>query len=93
YSALFDAGIQSIPQYDVDQYTLDFAIFDGDRKLNIEVDGERYHKNWTGELCLRDRMRNQRLIELGWDVKRFWVYQIRDDMPKCIQWVKAWLDG
>jgi very-short-patch-repair endonuclease len=91
YRALFDAGIQPVPQYDVDQYSLDFAVFDGDRKLNIEVDGERYHKDWTGELCLRDRMRNQRLIELGWDVKRFWVYQIRDDMPGCINWVEKWV--
>ena len=91
YSALFEAGLRPVPQYDVDQYTLDFAIFDGDRKLNIEVDGERYHKDWTGELCLRDRMRNQRLIERGWDVKRFWVYQIRDDMPTCIRWINGWL--
>ncbi len=91
YSELFKAGIRPVPQYDIDQYTLDFAVFDGDRKLNIEVDGERYHKNWTGELCLRDRMRNQRLIELGWDIKRFWVYQVRDDMPKCIEWVNGWL--
>lgn len=93
YSELFEAGIRPIPQYDLEQYTLDFAILDGDRKLNIEVDGERYHKDWTGELCLRDRMRNQRLIELGWDVKRFWVYQVRDDMSGCVQWVKRWLAG
>jgi very-short-patch-repair endonuclease/tetratricopeptide (TPR) repeat protein len=91
YRALFEAGIQPVPQYDVDQYCLDFAVFDGNRKLNIEVDGERYHKDWTGELCLRDRMRNQRMIELGWDVKRFWVYQIRDDMSGCVKWVKNWV--
>lgn len=26
-------------------------------------------------VCLRDQLRNQRLIELGWDVQRFWVYE------------------
>lgn len=54
------------------------------------MDGERYHRSWTGELCLRDQLRNQRLIELGWDVKRFWVYEIRDRMGDCIAWVKRW---
>jgi len=61
-----------------------------DRRLNIEIDGERYHRNWTGELCRRDQMRNQRLFELGWDVKRFWVYEVRDDLSRCIQLITAW---
>ena len=91
YVALFDEGIRPIPQYDVEQYTLDFAVIDGDRKLNIEVDGERYHRDWTGELCRRDQIRNQRLIEMGWEVKRFWVYQIRDERPQCVNWVSKWL--
>jgi len=59
--------------------------------LDIEVDGERYHRNWDGELCRRDQMRNQRLIELGWDVQRFWVYEIRDDLDNCVNRVKTWL--
>ncbi len=90
YKALHDAGIRAIPQYQEEMYTLDFAVFDGERKLNIEVDGEHYHKDWTGELCYRDQMRNQRMFELGWDVMRFWVYEIRDDMKGCVQRVKEW---
>jgi len=93
YPALYDAGIRAIPQYNVEQYDLDFAVIVGDRRLNIEVDGERYHRSWTGELCLRDRLRNQRLIELGWDVKRFWVYEILDRLPECVQFVKSWVEG
>ncbi len=93
YKALYDAGIRAIPQYQEEMYTLDFAIFDGDRKLNIEVDGEHYHKDWTGELCYRDQMRNQRMFELGWDVKRFWVYEVRDDLAGCIQKVKQWMNS
>jgi very-short-patch-repair endonuclease len=91
YSALYESGIKTIPQYQVEKYALDFAIVLGDRRLNIEVDGERYHRNWTGELCRRDQIRNQRLYELGWDVMRFWVYEIRDDLPGCISKVKAWI--
>ena len=90
YKALYSAGLRPIPQYSVEQYLLDFAIVAGDRRLNVEVDGEYYHRNWNGELCRRDQIRNQRLIELGWDVIRFWVYQVRDDLPTCVRRVKTW---
>lgn len=93
YSALYKAGIRAVPQYRVEKYALDFAVFDGDRRLNIEVDGERYHRNWTGELCRRDQIRNQRMFELGWDVIRFWVYEIRDDLDGCVSRIKQWIDG
>jgi superfamily I DNA and/or RNA helicase len=92
YQALYKAGIRTIPQYPIDQYVLDLAVIDGERRLDIEVDGERYHRNWTGELCRRDQIRNQRMYELGWDVIRFWVYEIRDDMDGCVERVKKWID-
>lgn len=91
YRKLFSCGIRTIPQYNVEKYLLDFAVIHNDRKLNIEVDGEMYHRNWNGELCRADQIRNQRLIELGWDVMRFWVYQVRDDMPGCIARVQRWI--
>ena len=90
YAALYNAGLRPIPQFKVEQYDLDFALFDGERCLNIEVDGEKYHRSWTGDLCHRDQLRNQRLIELGWEVKRFWVYEIRDRLDDCVKAVKDW---
>jgi len=90
YRALYASGIRALPQYAVEKYRLDFAVFDGDRGLDIEVDGERYHRNWSGELCRRDQLRNQRLFELGWDVMRFWVYEIRDDLDACVTRVAKW---
>lgn len=90
YEALYRAGIHTTPQYQVGQYSLDLALFDGERKLNIEIDGEKYHRNWDGELLKRDQLRNKRLIELGWDVQRFWVYQVRDNMKQCVEKVKEW---
>lgn len=92
YRALHAAGVRAIPQYRVEQYDLDFAVIIGNRRLNIEVDGERYHRDWTGELCLRDRLRNQRLMELGWDVRRFWVYEIRDRIDQCVAIVMGWVE-
>jgi very-short-patch-repair endonuclease len=91
YRRLYHAGIRPIPQYLIEKYALDFAVIIGDRRLNIEVDGERYHRNWDGELCRRDQIRNQRLMELGWDIMRFWVYQVRDDIETCILRVQQWL--
>jgi very-short-patch-repair endonuclease len=91
YRALYAAGVRAVPQYAVEQYDLDFAVIVGERRLNIEVDGERYHRNWTGELCARDQLRSQRLIELGWEVKRFWVYEVRDRLEECVEFVAHWV--
>jgi superfamily I DNA and/or RNA helicase/very-short-patch-repair endonuclease len=91
YEKLYEEGIRTIPQFNIDQYRLDLALIREGKKLNIEIDGERYHKNWDGDLCLRDRLRNLRLIELGWDVKRFWVYEVRDNIENCVDDIKKWL--
>ncbi len=93
YNALYKEGIRTIPQYQVEQYAFDLAVITDNKKLDIEIDGERYHRNWDGELCARDQLRNKRIIELGWDVMRFWVYQIRDDLDGCVNQVKIWLNS
>ena len=91
WSGLARAGLRPVPQYDVDSYILDFALIrPNGRRLNIEVDGEQYHRDWDGELIRRDQLRNLRMMEMGWDVMRFWVYQVRDDLPACVNKVAAW---
>jgi very-short-patch-repair endonuclease len=92
YRVLYQEGLRPVPQYNVDRYSVDLALFNGSRHLDIEVDGEQYHRNWTGDLCQRDQIRNQRLMELGWDVMRFWVYQIRDDLLGSILRVRQWMN-
>jgi superfamily I DNA and/or RNA helicase len=67
YREMYRSGIRCVPQYQVEKYALDFALIMGERRLNIEIEGE-HHRSWNGELALRDQMRNRRLIELGWDV-------------------------
>ena len=93
HEALKNAGIHTIPQYQPESlnYYIDLAIIQGDRRLAIEVDGEQYHKNWDGELCYRDQIRNQRLMREGWDVMRFWVYEIRDRLDQTVEKVKMWV--
>jgi very-short-patch-repair endonuclease len=91
YAALRAVGLSPIPQYSEDKYSLDFALFREDgAKLDIEVDGEMYHKSWTGQRLRSDIIRNQTLIELGWHVKRFWVYQLKEDMEKCVNEIADW---
>ena len=92
YKALYAAGVKSIPQYRIDAYILDLAVISKDgRRLDIEVDGEYYHRLWTGEHKRSDKIRDQRMYEIGWDVKRFWVYEIRDEIDRCVDEIKMWL--
>ena len=92
YEELYKRGIKTIPQYQVEKYSLDLAIIKGEKKLDIEIDGQKYHQNWDGELCRRDMIRNNRMQELGWDVKRFWVYQVRDNLDECIDSINTWIN-
>jgi very-short-patch-repair endonuclease len=90
YRAIYAAGLRPVPQYEEAPYTLDFALFSGDRKLDIEIDGENYHRHWDGELCRRDQIRSRRLADAGWDILRLWVYEVRDDLEASVARVKAW---
>lgn len=90
--ALSDAGIPVTAQYHIDKYYLDLALFHNGKKLDIEVDGAMYHQTWTGELCYNDQLRNQALMRQGWDVMRFWVQQVRDQLPWCVDQVKVWME-
>jgi very-short-patch-repair endonuclease len=91
YRALYRAGVRPFPRYPVERYVLDLALLDGQRRLAIEIDGDRYHRNWDDELCRRHQIRNHRLMELGWDVIRFWVYQVRDDLDRSVDRVQQWI--
>lgn len=41
-------------------------------------------------LSYRDQLRNLRLFEWGWDVKRFWVYQITENIDWYIDQINRW---
>lgn len=36
----------------------------------VEIDGERYHRDWNREHVCRGQLRDMRLMEMGWDVRR-----------------------
>ena len=59
---MYKKGIKLISQYQIEKYTVDFLLLNGDKNLVIEIDDRHYHKNWIGELCKKDQLRNQRLF-------------------------------
>jgi len=86
YTALYDEGIKTIPQYAIDKYHLDLALLGNDHKLAIEV-GEDVEYNSEASYAMH--LRNTRLIELGWIVIRFMPYQVKDKLEWCVNEVRA----
>ena len=68
---------------------LDFAVVDEGVKLDVEVDGESFHRTSDGLRKIDDLFRDLMLIANGWKVLRFWVYQLREDMDACVQKVRV----
>jgi very-short-patch-repair endonuclease len=74
------------------RYFLDFAIFCGTGKLDVETDGDTYHSNL--EKAAIDNLRNNDLQALGWSVLRFNTAQIRESIsdycvPKVVETVNG----
>ena len=90
--ALGNAGIDAVPNYFSDGDVMCLAVMSGGRRLDIEVDHDLYHRKWIPEQIRRDLSRTERLHALGWNVKRFWIYQLRDDLEFCVASVKGWHD-
>lgn len=87
YNALAARGLEPVVQYPVAGRRLDLALVrTGEKplKLDIEVDGDRYHRNPDGTRKQDDIWRDYQLKSLGWRVKRFWVYQLREDLQECV---------
>ncbi|TKB26500.1 DUF559 domain-containing protein [Desulfopila sp. IMCC35006] len=88
YKALVEKGVVPIPQYPVTGRRLDMALVGNQnksRKIDIEVDGDRYHRNRDGSRKKDDVWRDIQLHGMGWIVMRFWVYQLREDLNGCVE--------
>lgn len=82
--ALQGAGLSFDQQYPACGYYLDFALFGPRGKIDVEVDGEAYHRDSSGDRLLDDLYRDTLLAAAGWTVLRFWVYELREDMDGCV---------
>jgi len=93
YAALKRRGIECTTQYPIAGRRLDLAWFgSGKLKIDIEVDGDRYHRDASGMRKADDIWRDHQLRSLGWKVIRFWVYELREDMNRCVERVQGVID-
>lgn len=84
--ALQENNVDAVEQFPIRGkygYCLDFAI--PELKIDIEVDGEHYHKIGNSH----DRKRNWALRNRGWKVIRFFGKEIKEDINKCIDKIKT----
>jgi very-short-patch-repair endonuclease len=82
--ALEQAGIHVVPQYPIAGRFLDLGILNP-KKVDVEVDGESVHRTAGGGRKDDDYWRDLQLQSLGWKICRFWVYELREDLPRCTQ--------
>jgi len=96
--ALEPAGIPVVSQYALGPYKLDFGLIrvGKNRKLDIEVDGEKFHKDSAGRRLRRDIDRDIYVKAQDgrqWDVMRFWVYELKEDMESCLKKIQKWMNS
>ncbi len=93
-AALRARGLNPTPQYPIAGRYLDFALFgEGEVKLDLEVDGRRWHGDPDGRRKIGDIWRDHQLKSLGWRVRRFWVHELEQDMEGCLDQVERDLAG
>ncbi len=89
---LVAAGFDPIPQHPVARYFLDFSVVghaDGlPVRLDIEVDGRRWHEELPGRYRVEDERRDRILKLLGWRPVRFWTDEIEQDEAGSIERVR-----
>jgi very-short-patch-repair endonuclease len=96
--ALKPSGLPVVSQYPLGPYKFDFALIrkNKNRKLDIEIDGEAFHKDASGNRLRRDIDRDiyvKAQDGRSWDVMRFWVYELREDMDGCLKQIQQWMNS
>ena len=83
--------METEPQHPTLGRRLDLALINKEKRIDIEVDGDRYHRNPDGTRKRDDVWRDIQLQGSGWKVIRFWVYQLREDIESCVnKTIKLW---
>lgn len=94
FDALVARGLNPIPQYPVAGRRLDMSLVgtgEGKVKIDVEVDGDRYHRNRDGSRKKDDVWRDIQIQGMGWMVNRFWVYELRENLESCVDKIlKNW---
>jgi len=90
-SALAERGWQVHPQIGVSAFRVDLGVVDPDAPgrylAGVECDGATYHRSATARD--RDKLREQVLRSLGWEIVRIWSTDWWVDMPGTLDKVDA----
>ena len=76
--SLLRRGLNPVAKIEVEGFELDFALFVGDRRIDIEVDGD-HHLDQSGSLRRRDVARDRVITAAGWEVLRFPAWRCWSD--------------
>ncbi|MBB5392599.1 MULTISPECIES: DUF3320 domain-containing protein [unclassified Herbaspirillum] len=92
-SALAERGWVVHPQVGVSAFRVDLGVVDPDSPgrylAGVECDGATYHRSATARD--RDKLREQVLRGLGWDIVRIWSTDWWVDMPGTLEKIDAQL--
>jgi len=92
-NAMRTRGLEPISQFPVGTRYLDFALDPEGKKINIEVDGRRWHTDASGGRKVSDRLRDIEMRSRGWRVLRFWVHELEQDMEGCLDRIEREIAG
>lgn len=83
HSCEFRAPPVIVPQHNILNYRVDFALIGGanDLRIAVECDGHDFHER-TKEQARRDRSRDRALSAAGWTVLRFTGREIYHHRPR-----------
>jgi very-short-patch-repair endonuclease len=84
FNVLKNNGITCLTQYEVPSVgrRLDLAYIDT-IKIDIEIDGAKFHQDSFGNRKIDDYMRDAQLEACGWQICRFWVSELMEDIEGC----------
>lgn len=90
FRELTTKGYLTIPQVPVGEYRIDLVVEgDNDRRLAVELDGDRYH---GPEKWLDDYTRQKVLERVGWKFWRCWASSYISDPDGCLSSLISRLD-
>ena len=92
-TAMRARGLNPIPQFPVGTRYLDFALDPDGKKINVEVDGRRWHTDASGSRKVSDLLRDKEMKMRGWQVLRFWVHELANDMEGCVDRIEREFKG
>lgn len=84
YYELLKNNIETKTQVPLVGRRLDLAYISDQIKIDIEVDGVAYHTTSSGTIKMDDIFRDMQVEAAGWFVIRFWVFELQEDIKKCV---------